>query len=135
MKREQEQTRLSTADFAAVAEGVKEKQKPDAEAGERQPERTESRDEQLAPLFSDQDARELRSRWGSIQTGFVDEPRHAVAQADELVAEVMRRLAESFSKEKAQLESQWDQGDKVSTEELRLTLRRYRSFFERFLSL
>jgi len=63
----------------------------------------------------------------------VDEPRRAVQQADSLVAEVMKRLAESFAKERGALESQWDRGDNVTTEDLRLALQRYRSFFDRLL--
>jgi hypothetical protein len=70
-----------------------------------------------------------------LQTGFVDEPRRSVEQADELVAEVIKDLASTFSDERTKLERQWDQGDKVSTEDLRLVLRRYRSFFDRFLSI
>ena len=70
-----------------------------------------------------------------MQTGFVDEPRRSVEQADELVAEVIKDLASTFSDERTKLEHQWDQGDKVSTEDLRLVLRRYRSFFDRFLSI
>jgi hypothetical protein len=58
---------------------------------EGRPAGDDNRDDKLTPLFSDQDAQDLRSRWGSIQTGFVDEPRQTVAQADELVADVMRR--------------------------------------------
>jgi hypothetical protein len=76
----------------------------------------------------------LRTRWMDIQTGFVDEPRQAVQQADGLVAEVMKRLAESFVNERAQLERQWSGGGDVSTEDLRQALRRYRSFFDRLLS-
>jgi hypothetical protein len=142
MNREQEQTReqrkLRTADVAAaVGEAQEKREEPRQKqaAVESQSKPIKLQDEQLAPLFSTADAQELRARWASIQTGFVDEPRRSVEQADELVAEVMRRLAETFSKERAELEGQWDQGDKVSTEELRLNLRRYRSFFERFLSL
>ena len=70
-----------------------------------------------------------------MQTGFVDEPRAAVEQADALVAEVMKRLADSFATERQALEQQWSRGDDVSTEELRLALRRYRSFFDRLLSV
>jgi len=65
----------------------------------------------------------------------VDEPRRAVEEADELVAQVIKELAETFSDERRKLEGQWDRGDKVSTEDLRLVLQRYRSFFERFLSV
>ena len=77
----------------------------------------------------------FRSRWDAIQTGFVDEPRGAVEQADSLVAEVMQRLAETFANERAKLEEQWSRGDDVSTEDLRIALQRYRSFFDRLLSL
>jgi hypothetical protein len=90
---------------------------------------------QLTPLFADDAQREFRTKWQNIQTGFVDEPRHAVEQADELVAELMQRLAHSFSDQRSGLEKQWEQTDKVSTEELRVALQRYRSFFERLLAI
>jgi hypothetical protein len=89
----------------------------------------------LEPLFDDTVDRDFRDRWREIQTGFVDEPRHAVEQADGLVAELMQRLAQSFSEQRNNLEHQWDASDKVSTEELRVALTRYRSFFERLLSV
>ena len=92
-------------------------------------------DEQAAPLFSAEEAKEFRARWDTIQGGFVDEPRRAVEQADSLVAGAMKRLAEMFAEERAKLEGQWDHGDSVSTEDLRLALRRYRSFFGRLLSI
>jgi hypothetical protein len=91
--------------------------------------------EQAAPLFSRDEARELRARWDTIQGGFVDEPRTAVEQADSLVAEAMKRLAEIFADERAKVEGQWDRNESVSTEDLRLALRRYRSFFGRVLSV
>jgi hypothetical protein len=87
-----------------------------------------------SPLFSQSDVGELRGRWGNVQTSFVDEPRHAVEEADKLVATVMQRLAEGFSNERSKLEKQWDRGDNVSTEDLRVALQRYRSFFDRLLS-
>jgi len=85
-------------------------------------------------LLPGDETAEFRSRWETIQTGFVDEPRQTVEQADELVAQVMRRLAESFAAERDGLEQQWGRGDDVSTEDLRVTLQRYRSFFQRLLS-
>ena len=91
--------------------------------------------EQETPLFSPNEAQELRVRWDTIQGSFVDEPRCAVEQADSLVAEAMKRLAEIFADERAKLEKQWDRKDSVSTEDLRLALRRYRSFFGRLLSV
>lgn len=91
--------------------------------------------EQLAPLFLPDVAKDFRSRWGAVQSSFVDDPRQAVRHGDELVAQVMKSLAETFSSERAKLEGQVDPTDKASTEDLRIALRRYRSFFERLLSL
>lgn len=88
-----------------------------------------------APLFPASDADVLRGRWTDIQAAFVDEPRRAVEQADGLVAEAIRKLAEMFAAERDQLEGQWDRGDDVSTEDLRQALQRYRSFFTRLLSV
>jgi hypothetical protein len=92
-------------------------------------------DEQPVPLFSGEEAKDFRARWDAIQVGFVDEPRQVVGQADSLVALTMTRLAEMFAAERAKLEGQWDHGADVSTEDLRLALRRYRSFFGRLLSV
>jgi hypothetical protein len=88
-----------------------------------------------APLFHDQELGGFRTRWEAIQTGFVDEPRSAVEQADALVAEMMTKLSETFSRERQALEDQWSRGDNISTEDLRVALKRYRSFFERLLSV
>jgi hypothetical protein len=92
-------------------------------------------DDKATPLFSAEQAKEFRGRWDAIQGGFVDEPRRAVEQADSLVAGTMQRLAEIFAEERARLEGQWDRKESVSTEDLRLELRRYRSFFGRLLSV
>ncbi len=88
----------------------------------------------VTPLLSESEVGELRSRWGNIQAEFVDQPRHSVEQADQLVASAMQRLTEGFANERASLEQQWDRGDSVSTEDLRLTLQRYRTFFGRLLN-
>ena len=88
-----------------------------------------------APLFDEAATGDLRRRWDGIQTGFVDEPRGSVEQADALVAECMQRLADTFARERQGLEQQWSRGDDVSTEDLRVALRRYRSFFDRLLAL
>ncbi len=89
----------------------------------------------LEPLFADGVDREFRNRWRDIQTGFVDEPRDAVEQADQLVAQLMQRLAQNFSDQRSNLEKQWEASEKVSTEELRVGFTRYRAFFERLLSI
>ena len=86
-------------------------------------------------LFPSNELQDLRTRWKDIQTGFVDEPRKAVEQADGLVASAMKRLAEVFAQERSGLEQQWDRGDNVSTEDLRVALQRYRSVFDRLLSV
>lgn len=87
-----------------------------------------------APLFSETDVNDLRGRWSNVQSDFVDEPRRAVEHADKLVATVMQRLAEGFATERSNLEKQWARGDNVSTEDLRVALQRYRSFFDRLLN-
>jgi hypothetical protein len=87
------------------------------------------------PLFSEPEMGDFRSQWSKLQTRFVDEPRRTVEDADKLVAAVMQRLAEGFANERFGLEKQWDSGDNVSTEDLRVALQRYRSFFDRLLKL
>jgi hypothetical protein len=86
-------------------------------------------------LFVPSEAQEFRTRWEKIQAGFVDEPRKAVHEADELVEAAIKKLSEIFAEEQAKLEREWDRGDDVSTEDLRLAFRRYRSFFDRLLSV
>jgi hypothetical protein len=99
------------------------------------PPRQHQKDGADAPLFLEKDADPFRTRWNQIQAGFVDEPRRAVKEADGLVADVMQRLAETFANERTALEHQWDRGDAVTTEDLRVALQRYRSFFSRLLSI
>jgi len=84
------------------------------------------------PLLPDSEG--FQSRWEDIQVRFVDEPRGAVEDADALVATVMQKLAEGFAQERERLEAQWGRGEDISTEDLRVALQRYRSFFQRLLS-
>jgi hypothetical protein len=86
------------------------------------------------PLLASEDAEGFRARWTDVQTGFVDAPRQAVERADGLVAELMQHLARTFADERGRLESQWDRGDDVPTDDLRTAFQRYRSFFERLLA-
>jgi hypothetical protein len=111
--------RLGTADLVREADDVDERSD---DTGERE------------PLFAGEEAERLQGRWQEIQAAFVDEPRAAVKDADGLVAELMQKLASTFAEERARLESQWDGDGDVSTEELRVALQRYRSFFGRLLS-
>jgi hypothetical protein len=105
---------------------------PSADVAEPTAEPARERDE--APLLGADEGAELVSRWESIQATFVDDPRSAVEEADGLVAEVMPQLADGFARERETLEGQWSRGEDVSTEDLRVALQRYRSFFQRLLS-
>src|SRR5205823_12416679 len=87
------------------------------------------------PLFAANEAQEFRSRWEQIQAGFVDEPRKSVQDADALVDQTIKKLSDLFASERSKMEQDWDRGDSVSTEDLRMALRRYRSFFDRLLSV
>jgi hypothetical protein len=127
---------LTTADLATYGIPSKQPEGPKLVKGQE----SETLDKAVAvsqpmPLFSEPEMGEFRSQWGKIQTGFVDEPRQTVEDADKLVAAVMQRLAEGFANERSGLEKQWDRGADVSTEELRVALQRYRSFFDRLLKL
>ncbi|MBV9817199.1 MAG: hypothetical protein JOZ07_02470 [Solirubrobacterales bacterium] len=86
------------------------------------------------PLLTADSTATLRRRWDEVQTRFVDEPRAAVEEADGLVANAMQQLADGFAAERERLEAQWDRGEDISTEDLRVALQRYRSFFRRILS-
>jgi hypothetical protein len=118
---------LTTADLAGQVDAQRQ---PDAPLTLVKGQRLET-----PPLFSASEMGEFRTRWSNVQTGFVDEPRRTVEDADKLVAAVMQRLAEGFANERSGLERQWDQGGDVSTEDLRVALQRYRSFFDRLLKL
>jgi hypothetical protein len=128
---------LTTADLAASANRppASSSDRPVMEvntAGVVQTRREETR---LAALFTEDAAADFRSRWDIVQRGFVDDPQEAVRAGDELVAQVIKSLAETFSNQRAALEGDLNQTDRSSTENLRLALRRYRSFFERLLTI
>jgi hypothetical protein len=138
-----DEEQLSTQDMATAGNGQRREQPLRRDDGAPQaapagpnpaPTSPAAQEERAAPLFAPEAAQELRSNWDSIQTGFVDNPRQAVEQADHLVAQTIKRLAEVFANERNQLEQQWSRGDNVSTEDLRVALQRYRSFFDRLLS-
>ena len=100
------------------------------------PEPPDSADAAEARLFREgAETSELSRRWSDIQASFVDQPRRAVELADSLVAETMQRLAQTFATARENLEKQWDRGEKVTTEDLRVTLQRYRAFFDRLLNV
>jgi hypothetical protein len=145
-KDQTEAQQLTTADLAGTR-NANDVFQDDVEAGRAKPVRSERADLQpgqprgasttadSTPLFPDDQLKDLQTRWDDIQTGFVDEPRSAVERADSLVASTMQQLAEAFSQEREKLEQQWDRGDNISTEDLRMAFQRYRSFFRRLLSM
>jgi hypothetical protein len=121
--------RESTREDGAVAPDDLERPVPGAKAPAR------SEDDALEPLFTPDAARNFRASWDALQIGFVDDPRQAVRQADDLVRQVLEDLSRSFSNERSTLDGGTDTAEQPSTENLRLALRRYRSFFQRLLSL
>lgn len=153
MSKEQEARSLGTADLVAAAEAPARTTDRRAEQAERVSSQRVDADaarsgqpqgdtmagapprEPLAALFAPDTAGDFESRWDAVQIGFVDDPREAVRQADELVAQVMKSLAESFANERERIENQLDASDSETTENMRVALRRYRSFFQRLLSL
>jgi len=120
---ETDETRLSTADLVA------------ARTVTVSTEKTADTSEGHTALFVNDEAERFRNRWHDIQGEFADEPRRSVQRADELAASVIKRLAEVFADERSKLERNWSSGENVSTEDLRQALRRYRSFFDRLLSV
>jgi len=135
---------LSTSDFIATGDRSTVKEIPlhSEDVGERDVMETNGgggarmvKEAAATPLFAETESHDFRSKWDQIQIGFVDEPRKAVQDADSLVAQTMKRLAEVFSDERKKMEEQWSRGDDVNTEDLRVALQRYRSFFNRLLSM
>lgn len=124
-----QEQRLSTADLSATRS-----QDASERDSENEREVEGDHDEVSEPLLPAEEGEVFQGRWRDIQVRFVDEPQGSVEEADSLVAEVMQRLAATFAEERARLEHEWGQGGEVSTEDLRQSLRHYRSFFDRLLS-
>jgi hypothetical protein len=70
-----------------------------------------------------------------VQFSFVDDPRSAVKRAADLVNEALDAMQRTFNQEQTALEQQRSQGapDPAETEQLRMALQRFRSFFQRLL--
>ena len=137
LRKDMQEEELTTADLAQ-GNRTRETAGPKPVASERaasEINRSDSQNAEATPLFLTNELENLRTRWKEIQVAFVDEPRKAVEQADGLVASAMQRLAEVFADERSNLEKQWDSGDNVSTEDLRVAFQRYRTFFDRLLSV
>jgi hypothetical protein len=106
---------------------------PEGAQSEGAPSEDARPDGAAAPLIPSEEADRVREQWGQVQGEFVDQPRAAVEQADRLVADLMQRLAAQFSETRSDLERRWDGQEDVSTEDLRVAMTQYRSFFERLL--
>ena len=124
-----------------VVDTPRESTESEQSAEERAIENNTPRDttpEELVPLFEGEAAQKFRSRWLAIQSRFVDDPRDSVKQADDLVADIIKSVTMSFADRRISLEKQWNSGENVSnvsTEDMRIALKQYRSFFERLLTL
>jgi hypothetical protein len=106
-------------------------ERPQVERGEVARMRVEEQDTGFLP---DDRLTDLRGRWNDVQAEFVDDPRRAVQDAQALVRDLVDELIETFRGERENLEGQWNNGGTANTEALRVTLQRYRSFFNRLLS-
>jgi hypothetical protein len=142
MSKEQETAPLGTADLVAATEPERRSEAATNEQTRREPAARPMQEaamqgeaEPLAALFPPEMAQDFRARWDEVQIGFVDDPKQAVRKADELVAQVMKSLAQKFADERTKFESQFDEQGSASTENLRVALRGYRSFFQRLLAL
>ena len=123
-------------DGVVVEDTDEEWQSNDQTAEERLDENAPNHNEpDLAPLFNNNVAEQFRAKWLEIQTLFVDNPTTSVEEASELVTQVIEKITDTFAEKQITLENQLKQADKISTEDLRLALKRYRSFFNRLLAL
>ena len=131
---EEEKEKRMNVDVVDATEGQSEmEQMAEVRTAEN---KTSTREDDFAPLFENTEAEEFRSHWLDIQSRFVDDPRASVKEADELVANVIKSITRSFADKRMSLENQWKSGENnISTEDMRVAIQRYRSFFNRLLSL
>jgi len=136
-EKQMEQDRVDTGEEYLRDEQIAEGQVVDEQAEKDRPAKDSrtSGEADLAPLFENNEAEKFRTHWLEIQSRFVDDPSVAVKDADDLVADVIKNITRTFSDKRLGLENQWKRGDKVSTEDLRVVMKRYRSFFNRLLTL
>ncbi|MER7098115.1 hypothetical protein ABT383_00210 [Streptomyces humidus] len=97
-------------------------------------------------LLPEDECDRISARMRHAVVGFVDGPRDAVAEADEVLEELAARLTDAVDRRRRSLRGSWHQqeGGKdrsasaatgVDTEQLRLALRDYRELTERLLHL
>ncbi len=86
------------------------------------------------PLLDAAESDAFLRRWSDVQARFIDDPQAAVRDADDLVTELVHALSARFAQHKDGLDQQWRSGGEPGTEQLRLALQQYRSFFQRLLA-
>ncbi|MFJ4846766.1 hypothetical protein [Streptomyces sp. NPDC088733] len=89
-----------------------------------------------APGATAEDTDKLRRRLQQAVGGFVDEPRHAVEEADHVLEEATERLVRELEAKRHELRTGWDGGQSrtgTDTEKLRLALQGYRELVDRVL--
>ncbi len=86
------------------------------------------------PLLDAAESDAFLRRWSDVQARFIDDPQAAVRDADGLVTELVHALSARFAQHKDGLDQQWRSGGEPGTEQLRLALQQYRSFFQRLLA-
>ncbi|WP_194827350.1 hypothetical protein [Nocardia sp. XZ_19_231] len=89
-------------------------------------------EDNIVPLFDEKSLEHLRDRWRDLQGSFVDDPRDAVSQADNLVAELIHELTSTYAERQKIIADRWSESP--DTESLRRALRSYRAFFDQLLT-
>ena len=124
----EEITERNDAGRVEYVEEVEEQPKPESQSGEMV--------ERRGSLLNRDEMEDWKERWNSILTGFVDDPHDSVKKADKLIAGVVQSINDAFIHEREMIEHQWDDQDgNTSTEDLRVALQHYRSFFNHLLEI
>ncbi|MGA3565137.1 hypothetical protein [Melissospora conviva] len=76
----------------------------------------------------------LKERWRDVQLRFVDDPKGAAGEAQELVESAIDEIAASLKRSREEL-GDWQGSSADDTEKLRMAVRRYRDFLDRLVAL
>jgi hypothetical protein len=126
-----------TEDFGATEEPVVpvEPVEPVAVAADNTPnDLPRSTTDTERPLFEDGFSDGFQQRWHDVQSNFVDDPYATVQQAEQLAQEVVTQLTTALEERKSAIDDRWS-NEKDNTEELRQSLKGYRTLVDRLLSL
>jgi hypothetical protein len=86
----------------------------------------------VTAIWTEDSAQDLRDRWREAQLRFVDDPQKAADDTRDLVNEAVEALTAALASHREQLNS-WPAN--ADTELYRVIVQRYRTFFERLLTL